>query len=203
VFLEGGVHGYDSPVHVYSDNARAEDKIAFTPYAVLGLKLGFGNIIPPPPAPVIPPPAPAPLPPPPPPPPPPPAPEMQPVNVCVVQNGQLASVSAMYNPANGDTTVDGRRFSEAYPATDGYVAGATWYVNNEPVTFNNRRYVKYGLPRVLGTTDVASVGTYQGVGVFAEPSANAQRPDVIYVPVQPGCVFQPYQYEVKTGGVRG
>jgi hypothetical protein len=39
--------------------------------------------------------------------------------------------------------------------------------------------------------------------VFAEPSANAQHPEVIYLPVQPGCVFQPYQYEVKASGVRG
>jgi hypothetical protein len=27
--------------------------------------------------------------------------------------------------------------------------------------------------------------------------------DVIYIPVRPGCEFQPYQTEVKTGGVRG
>jgi hypothetical protein len=47
VFLEGGVHGYDSPAHVYGTQGAAEDKFTFTPYAVLGLKLGFGNIIPP------------------------------------------------------------------------------------------------------------------------------------------------------------
>ena len=204
VFLEGGVHGYDSPAHVYENGnsqANGEDKFAFTPYAVLGLKLGFGNIIPPPPpAPVV-------VPPPPPPAPevvtPPPPPPVQDVNVCVVQNGQLTTVMGQYNPASGDTTVNGTPFATAYPTNDAYAANATWYINNEPITFNGRRYVKYGLPRVLSTTEVTSVGTNSGVGVFAESSANAQRPDVIYVPVRPGCEFQPYQYEVKTGGVRG
>jgi hypothetical protein len=26
---------------------------------------------------------------------------------------------------------------------------------------------------------------------------------VLYIPVRPGCEFQPYQLEVKAGGVRG
>ncbi|HEU4557054.1 MAG TPA: hypothetical protein VFS20_04365, partial [Longimicrobium sp.] len=41
LFLEGGVHGYDSPAHVVENAQNAQDKFAFTPYAVLGLKLGF------------------------------------------------------------------------------------------------------------------------------------------------------------------
>lgn len=118
------------------------------------------------------------------------------INVCVLQNGQLSNVQAQYNPATGDTT--------GVPmVTEGYAANATWYINNEPVTFNGRRYVKYGLPRVLGVTEVSSAGTYQGVPVFAETGANMQRPDVIYVPVRTGCEFQPYQVEVKAGAVRG
>jgi len=50
---------------------------------------------------------------------------------------------------------------------------------------------------------VNNVGTVNNVSVFAEPSANAQRPEVIYIPTRPGCEFQPYQIEVKAGGVRG
>ncbi|HET7232259.1 MAG TPA: hypothetical protein VFJ16_19795 [Longimicrobium sp.] len=192
IFLEGGVHGYDSPAHV-SDNAQnAEDKFAFTPYAVLGLKLGFGNIIPPPPPPPPPPPA---IIPPPPPPPAPVGPVMQDISVCVLQNGQLTTVTAQYNPATGDTT-------GVPTVTEGYAANATWFINNEPITFNNRRYVKYGLPRVLGVTEVTSAGTYQGVPVFAETGA-AGSPEVIYIPVRTGCEFQPYQVEQKAGAVRG
>jgi hypothetical protein len=204
VFLEAGVHGYDSPSHVFENNQKtAEDKFTFTPYAVLGLKLGFGNIIPPPP-----PPPPAPLPQPQPLPQPEPQPQPQPtppqdVNYCVVQNGQLTSVTVQYNPATGDTTYNGQPVSTALPATTGYAGAETWYINTEPIQFNGRRYVKYGLPRILGTSDVNNVGTVNNVSVFAEPSANAQRPEVIYVPTRPGCEFQPYQLEVKAGGVRG
>jgi len=90
----------------------------------------------------------------------------------------------------------------AYPTTGAYAANATWFINNEPITFNNRRYVKYGLPRVLGVSEVTRGGDYQGVGVFTEAGATG-APEVIYLPVRPGCEFQPYQLEQKTGAVRG
>jgi hypothetical protein len=67
--------------------------------------------------------------------------------------------------------------------------------------FQGRRFVKYGLARVLGVNEVTRVGDHMGVPVFAEMGQT--RPDVIYVPVRPGCEFQPYQVETKTGSVRG
>ena len=214
LFAELGVHVYDSPVHVGdawfgpvtglngSTVRIADDATAVTGRLVLGLRMGFGDLLPAPM--VMPPPPPPPPPPPMMPPPPPPPPMATPVSYCVVQNGMLTSVDVMVNPATGDSmTADGRRLSEAYPATGGYAASAPWFINSEPVTFNDRRYVKYGLPRILGTTEVSSVGSVQGVATFAEPTANAQHPEVIYVPVRPGCEFQPYQIEVKASGVRG
>jgi hypothetical protein len=200
LFVEGAVHGYDSPAHVNENAQNATDRITFTPRLVLGLKAMFGNLIPPPPPPpaVIPPP-----------PPPPPAQQPQPqapttraIQVCVVQGGALTTVTAQYNTATGDTTVNGQRFATAYPATTGYAAGATWYINNQPITVNGRRYVKYGLPRVLGTTEVTRTADYMGVPVFAEAGATGAT-EVLYVPVRPGCEFQPYQLDVKVGGVRG
>ncbi|HEV2735709.1 MAG TPA: hypothetical protein VGV85_12765, partial [Longimicrobiaceae bacterium] len=194
VFGEVAVHGYDSPAHVYNENT-AQDKFAFTPRASLGLKFGFGGAAPeevivPPVAPPPPPPAlPA-------------APEMQTIRVCVVEGTALREVEAMYNPATGDTTVAGQAFATAYPATTGYAGGATWYINNEPITINGRRYVRFGLPRVVSPTDVTRTGEYQGVGVFTDASATG-TPDVIYIPVRPGCEFQPFQYEVPARGVRG
>jgi hypothetical protein len=126
----------------------------------------------------------------------------QDVNYCVLQNGQLSSVTIQYNPTSGDSTYNGQRVSEAF-GMSGYAGNETWFINSEPVTFNDRRYVKYGLPRILGTTEVSNVGSVSGVATFAEPSANAQHPEVIYVPVRAGCEFQPYQIEVKASGVRG
>jgi hypothetical protein len=207
LFTEAGVHVYDSPVHVGDDwlppvtaltGQRvniASDRVAVTGRLVLGLKAMFGNLLPPP-APIV-------LPPPPPmvePAPPPPPPVVNPMRdlqVCVVENGMLRNVTAQYNTQTGDTTWAGGMQSMA-----GYAAGATWFINNEPVMVMGRRYVKYGLPRVLGVNEVTRVGEYQGVSVFAETGATG-TPEVLYVPVRAGCEFQPYQTEIKAGAVRG
>jgi len=125
------------------------------------------------------------------------------VRVCVVQDGNLTEVTARYNQTRGDTTYNGQPFSTAFPATTGYAANAGWYINNEAITFNNRRYVKYGLPRVVGVAEVSRVGAYRGVSLFAETGAAADRPEALYVPVRPGCEFQVYLGDLKAGGVRG
>jgi hypothetical protein len=211
LFTEAAVNVYDSPVHVDDfwlgpitapEGATvrvADDATAVTGRLVLGLKAMFGNLIPAPM--VVPPPPPPPVMPPPPPPPPPPVTTRE-IRVCVVENGALREVMAMYNTTTGDTTVNGRDFVAAYPATTGYAGGMTWFINNEPVTVMGRRYVKYGLPRVLGVNEVTRMGDYMGVPVFAEAGATGTT-EVIYLPVRPGCEFQPYQVDVKVGGVRG
>ncbi|HEY0037353.1 MAG TPA: hypothetical protein VGB66_11725, partial [Longimicrobium sp.] len=134
-----------------------------------------------------------------PPPPPPAVNPMRDIQVCVVENGMLRNMTVQYNTQSGDTTMNGQRFA---PSMTGYAAGASWFINNEPVMVMGRRYVKYGLPRVLGVNEVTRVGEYQGVSVFAETGATG-TPEVLYVPVRPGCEFQPYQVETKAGAVRG
>jgi hypothetical protein len=213
LFGEAAVHVYDSPVHVGDDwlgairvptgsTVRvADDAVAVTGRLAIGLKAMFGNLLPPPviapPPPLPPPPAAQPV-----TPPPPPPVTTREIRVCVVENGALREVTAVYNTANGDTTVSGRPFAQAYPATSGYAAGSTWFINNEPITVNGRRYVKYGLPRVLGVNEVVRTADYMGVPVFAEAGATGAT-EVLYLPVRPGCEFQPYQLDVKVGGVRG
>ncbi|HYW08390.1 MAG TPA: outer membrane beta-barrel protein [Longimicrobium sp.] len=129
-------------------------------------------------------------------------PSMRAITVCVIDGGMPRNVEAMYNVATGDSTVDGRPFRQAFAATaPTYAAGAPWYLGGEPITALNRRYVKYGLPRVLGVGEVTRVAEYQGTPLFAEPGT--ARPDVVYVAVRPGCEFQPYQSEVKSSSVRG
>ncbi|HEX8431755.1 MAG TPA: outer membrane beta-barrel protein [Longimicrobium sp.] len=129
-------------------------------------------------------------------------PSMSTIMVCVIDGGMPRNVEAMYNPSTGDTTVAGRPFGQAYAATaPAYAAGAPWYVGGEPINALNRRYVKYGLPRVLGVSEVTRIAEYQGTPLFAEPGT--ARPDVVYVAVRPGCEFQPYQLEVKASAVRG
>jgi hypothetical protein len=201
-FLEGAVHGYDSPMRDFAPQPAtvqgANDRFAFTPNIKLGLKFGFGarapEVLPPPPPPPM-----DPL-------PPVEAPAEQAIRVCILEGGQLREVDAMVNPATGDTMAvvagERRRFAEAYPATTGYAGGADFFVQDRPITFRNRRYVRFGLTRIIPATDVQRVADFQGTTVFAETGANMQNPDVLYVLVRPGCEFQPYQRETVTR-VRG
>ncbi|HEX6368916.1 MAG TPA: outer membrane beta-barrel protein [Longimicrobium sp.] len=184
----------------YMPNHEPEANLNLHARAGLSLLLGGARPAPlPVPAPP-PPPPPPPLPPP--PPPPPPAVMATTINVCVVENGVLRNVQAQYTSATGDTTVAGRPFGEAYPATaPSYAAGAGWYIQGDAITLGGRRFVKFGLPRVVGVGELTRSGEYQGVPVFAE--AGMARPDVVYVAIRPGCEFQPYQTEVKSGAVRG
>lgn len=123
--------------------------------------------------------------------------------MCVVTPaGQLQEAVATYDPARGDTTMNGQPFRTAHPAGAQYAAGARWFIDDEAITVMGRRYVKYGLPRVLGAGEVARAGEHRGVPVFAERGRTGPA-EVLYLPVRPGCEFQPYQTETKTGGVRG
>lgn len=210
-FVELAAHIYDSPVHVgegFVTGGRgtelrlgqstgiADDKYAVTTRLVAGVKFLFGNILPPPPPVVVqvtPPP----------PPPPPPAPVERAIRVCVVEGAVVREVEATFNPATGDTTVAGRPFAEAFPAmAPNYAASEAFFVNNEEIRVMDRTYVKFGLPRVVSPTDVARVGEFQGVGVFAEAGATTP-PVVLYLPVRPGCEFQPYQQQEEVQKVRG
>jgi hypothetical protein len=77
------------------------------------------------------------------------------------------------------------------PADTRFARGLDWFENNEPVLYEGRRLLKYGLPRALLTGEVTRVGSYQRIGVFAETGA-AGIPEVVYLPVSP-VEFQPYQ----------
>lgn len=214
LFAELAAHIYDSPVHtgdgfvprvtVQPGEAFrvADDKYAVTPRLVAGLKVSFGGrepqvvpvpvpIAPPPPAPPAPPPA------------PPAAPAMRDVRVCVVQGGQLTEVAAVVNPASGDTVVNNRRFSDIYPATaPSYASGAPWYITNDSITIAGYEYVRFGVTRVITPpSQLMRVGEFDGTPVFGQTDEEAPHP-VVYVPLRPGCEFQPYQLreEIRVRG---
>jgi hypothetical protein len=124
------------------------------------------------------------------------------IQVCIVENGAIRNVTARYNTHTGDSTVNERPFSEVYPATVGYAERAMWYINNEAITVNGRRYVKYGLPRILGINEIVPAIEYRGVMMFREAGEGSSEL-VLYVPVRSGCEFQPYVASLKAPGVRG
>ncbi|MFL5537570.1 MAG: hypothetical protein ACJ8J0_01175 [Longimicrobiaceae bacterium] len=113
------------------------------------------------------------------------------VNYCIVRGGRLESVTADLL-AGGDTVYGGMAISKAFPIDSTYALNAGWYRDNESIPFARGRYVKYGQVWILATTDVVPTGIFHGVTVFVEAGVSRVRPEALYVPVQPGCEFQPY-----------
>lgn len=130
-------------------------------------------------------------------------------SVCVVQDGELRRVPAQYDARTGDTLVNGRPLAAVRRDTVGYAAAAEWYVRGEHLAVDRRRYVKYGLPREILPELLTRAGEYRGVRLFAaretvsQATEHGQTSDIRYVPVRPGCVFQPYEHHANVGAVRG
>lgn len=71
-------------------------------------------------------------------------------------------------------------------------ANKPWFINSETITFRDKRYIKYGLPRLLMPGDVIPVGNFGDVAVTAEFGTTTY--EIIYIPTaRAGCEFQPYQ----------
>jgi len=207
LFTELAGYVYDSPFHTGRGwtgrtvaGAEDRDTYGMTGRFTAGLKFSFGErspVVVAPPLPPPPPPAPPAA-----PPAPPPPPAMRDISVCVVTNTGLQTVTATFNPANNDTTVaGGTRFSTQYPATaPTYAAGATWFINTDAIRLNNSEFVKFGVSRLISNAgQLQRVGEFQGTPIFAEMGAT--RPyQVLYVPLRPGCEFQPYSPRPRVRG---
>jgi hypothetical protein len=88
------------------------------------------------------------------------------------------------------------------PDTGRYAADRRWYINNEPITWERRRYTKFGPPHVLSAAELRPAGEHDGVVFFVEAST-AGTPEVIFLPIRAGCEFHRYQWDLTTGGIRG
>jgi hypothetical protein len=120
------------------------------------------------------------------------------VETCILHGGKLIDVRVELQPT-GDTTVGGRPFAEVYADTGQYAATREWYVNNEPIDYDPRNvcYMKFGLPRHVARESLVRLGEWRGAPVFRERPDDLGLPGVVWVPVYPGCSFQPYQYETR------
>lgn len=130
----------------------------------------------------------------------PPLPEGRLSNICLA-NGQ--SVEIRISPA-GDTLVGQQRvaLSDLGPAIEfvgSYAGGEMWFVDDEPLTFENREFSQFGQPASRDCRSMKIVGDAHGVNIFAEVTASSPF-RILFVPVRPG-VFQSYQAQV--GRVRG
>ena len=83
-----------------------------------------------------------------------------------------------------------------HPDQAPYATGASraWFRNNDPITHDGRRYVKYGLPRVFGIDEVEVIGEHDGLaitsgGADADPSSAS----LLVLSEPASCGFQPYR----------
>jgi hypothetical protein len=98
-------------------------------------------------------------------------------------------------PVPSPDTLVGRYPRLPFPA-DGRFAGETdWFRENQGIVIRDHRYTKYGQPRELRERDVVYYATYEGVPVYAEPSALGpwRAPIIVYLPVDRTGSFQPYE----------
>ncbi|OSZ77575.1 hypothetical protein CAP36_14470 [Chitinophagaceae bacterium IBVUCB2] len=124
------------------------------------------------------------------------------VNKCIIENGILKNVVADYDPATGKSyvTVNGAKkdFEQVYPATaKDYAINTTWFNTDKIVTLNGQRYIKVGLPRILGITEIKKSGEYNAIGIYTELGLTKEIP-YIYLPVNRGCEFQVYKKAVPS-----
>lgn len=124
------------------------------------------------------------------------APAAQAIVVCVVDRGELRQVSALLDPATGDTaTLAGGAFRAAYGPGSQYAAAHSWFVAAGTLRLPSGKYRRQGPTRVIRADALRRIGWYpdakQGVAVYAA-AQDGPDPRLVYLPVRPGCVFQPY-----------
>lgn len=118
------------------------------------------------------------------------------ISVCTIENGEMRLAQRQVDTAIGDTVSEHR-----HRTPPGFAASQAWFINNEPLTLGELRYVKFGLPQVKQPGEVVRTAEYRGVPVFTEPGSTTPGP--VYVALRPGCEFQRYEPELPLRGVRG
>lgn len=126
-------------------------------------------------------------------------PDGEPVTLCLATGDEVG----IFVTTSGDTLVGPRRVPlrelPGVAFAGDYAAREAWFGADAPLTFDGRRYDKFGTERSLDCDEVEAVGVHDGVNLFADVGEAAPY-EMLYVPVRPG-VFQPYRTDV--GAVRG
>ena len=67
-----------------------------------------------------------------------------------------------------------------------------WYLGDKPVVFSKKKYIKYGMPQIMGIDDLQYWQTKDSVPVMIKAGGNSR--DIIYVQSSTTlCEFQPYR----------
>ena len=115
--------------------------------------------------------------------------------VCVVRNGRLERLAGAFDPQSGDTLVEGRPLRDFHaPGRSPYAAHLEWHLQDQPISFHGRDFVKNAHPLPLPPEEVRRRGEARGVPVFIDARARPQEPSILYVLLAPDCTFQGYYY---------
>jgi hypothetical protein len=83
-----------------------------------------------------------------------------------------------------------------HPDQAPYPTGASrsWFRDGDPITFEGRRYVKHGLPRVYALDELELVGEHDGLAVLTGGLLPGQSEPTLFLLSEPAsCGFQPYR----------
>ncbi|MCE3283190.1 MAG: hypothetical protein K0Q66_1927 [Chitinophagaceae bacterium] len=119
------------------------------------------------------------------------------ISECVLEKGALKDVQLQYNQGTGEKTIVVNNVKKPFDSVytemgKPYAANEAWYINGDAIKVKGSHYRKYGLPRILGITEINRAGDFKGTDVFVEAGSTAPVAEVIYIPVRRGCEFQPY-----------
>lgn len=117
-------------------------------------------------------------------------------SLCIVDRDAsrgLRVVEAQKEEGSGRLFVEerGKRRRLAVSKEAGYAAQEPWFRGDAPIRQYTRRYVKYGPRRTVPSAALTRGADHGGVPVFLDLK-DTKQPKALYVPVEPGCVFQPY-----------
>jgi hypothetical protein len=89
--------------------------------------------------------------------------------------------------------IDGTPFRRVHAETaPPYAASAPWYRNGRPVVHGGDVYYQNGLTRELSAHELERVGEFEKVPLFGLADPSSDEEGLLFVPVRPGCMFQPY-----------
>jgi hypothetical protein len=111
--------------------------------------------------------------------------------VCVVVGDSIRMITVTRSPTTGDTLADGVPFMDAHPASNPPYADEAWYRAHEPVRFAGHPYARNHPPQEIPGRLLRLAGKYEGISIFKAMDERANPPSYIYLPLRPGCVFQP------------
>jgi hypothetical protein len=135
---------------------------------------------------------------------PPPPPLERVIEVCVIEDDRIRFVPAIFRPEIGDTVAvrQGLRVSFSSVHPDVSAAELAWVTRGEAVRLGLASYIPSGQPfTVSPADDLSAAGEFMGVPLFTRKAAGSP-PDVLFVPLAPRCLVQPYRLQEDVRKVR-